>query len=64
MTSEKLPDWFVDLLILRATDGLNADQQQQFDQFVKEHSNRNQIELEAEKLELAAAAFDLSLIHI
>ena len=63
MTSEKLPDWFVDLLILRATDGLNADQQQQFDQFVKEHSNRNQIELEAEKLELAAAAFDLGIAN-
>ena len=68
MNSQELPDWFTDLLILRATDGLDVEQQRQFDQFVHEHPQRNQIELEAEKFELTVAAIDLgvelSLIHI
>lgn len=59
MTTEELPDWFVDLLILRATDGLDQDQQSQFDQFVQEHPNRELIERETEKFELTIAAVDL-----
>jgi len=64
MTSKELPDWFTDLLILRATNGLDADQQQQFDQFVSEHPERNRIELEAEKFELTAAAIDLGVENV
>lgn len=64
MTSKEFPDWFTDLLILRATDGLDADQQQQFDQFVSEHPERNRIELEAEKYELTAAAIDLGIENV
>lgn len=64
MTSKEFPDWFTDLLILRATDGLDAEQQQQFDQFVSEHPQRNRIELEAEKYELTAAAIDLGIENV
>lgn len=64
MNSQKLPDWFTDLLILRATDGLDVEQQRQFDQFVNEHPQRNQIELEAEKFELTVAAIDLGVENV
>lgn len=60
MTSEDFPDWFADLLLLRATDGLDESQQRMFDQFVEEHANPQNIELEAEKVELAVAAIDLN----
>lgn len=60
MTSDDLPDWFTDLLLLRATDGLDGNQQKQFEQFVAEHPNRNHIESEIEKFELTVAAVDLS----
>jgi anti-sigma-K factor RskA len=61
MTSEEFPQWFTDLLLLRATDGLDVEQQNQFDQFVTNHPDRDRIELEAEKYELTAAAIDLSI---
>jgi len=64
MNSKELPEWFTDLLILRATDGLDADQQKQFDQFVEEHPDRDQIEREAERFELTAAALDLGLENL
>lgn len=64
MNSQELPDWFTDLLILRATDGLDVEQQRQFDQFVHEHPQRNQIELEAEKFELTVAAIDLGVENV
>ena len=60
MTSEDFPDWFVDLLLLRATDGLDEQQQEMFDQFVADHTDREKIESEAEKYELAVAAIDLN----
>jgi len=60
MTSEDFPDWFVELLLLRATDGLDEQQQRMFDEFVEEHSNREKIEIEAERYELAVAAIDLN----
>jgi len=61
MTSEEFPQWFTDLLLLRATDGLDQEQQQQFNQFVSNHPDRDRIELEAEKYELTAAAIDVSI---
>ncbi len=61
MKSEEFPEWFTDLLLLRATDGLDVEQQKQFDQFVDGHPERNRIELEAEKYELTAAAIDLGI---
>ncbi|QEG25058.1 anti-sigma factor [Mariniblastus fucicola] len=64
MTSEEFPQWFVDLLVLRATDKLDADQQRQFDQFVDEHPDRDRIELEAEKYELTAAAIEMGLENV
>jgi hypothetical protein len=60
MNSEDFPDWFVDLLLLRATDGLDESQQRMFDKFVEEYANPQKIELEAEKAELAVAAIDLN----
>jgi hypothetical protein len=63
-TSEEFPDWFVDLLILRATDGLDDEQQSQFDQFVEDHPDRERIELEAEKYELTIAAVDLGIENV
>ena len=64
MTSKELPDWFIDLLLLRATDGLDANQQQQFDEFVTQHPDRDRIELEAEKYELTVAAIDLGIGNV
>ncbi len=61
MTSEEFPQWFTELLILRATDGLDVEQQKQFDQFVSDHPDRDRIEIEAEKYELTAAAIDVSM---
>ncbi len=61
MTSEEFPEWFTELLLLRATDRLDEEQQKQFDQFVNEYSDRNRIEREAEKYELTAAAIELSI---
>lgn len=60
MTSENFPDWFIELLLLRATDGLDENQQRMFDTYVAEHANPQNVEIEAEKLELAVAAIDLS----
>jgi hypothetical protein len=60
MTPDELPDWFTELLILRATDGLDSAQQEQFEQFVDEHPDRNQVESEIEKFDLTVAAVDLS----
>lgn len=59
MTSEDFPDWFVELLMLRATDGLDEQQQLAFDKFVQEQPDRKRLEREAEKYELAVAAIDL-----
>ena len=61
MSYPNLPEWFTDLLLLRATDGLDEEQQKQFDQFLIEHPDRDQIELQAEKYELTAAAIDLGI---
>lgn len=64
MNSKELPDWFIDLLLLRATDGLDREQRNQFDQFVSDHPDRDWIELEAEKYELSAAAIDLGIENV
>ena len=60
MKSDELPNWFVDLLILRATDRLDKDQQQQFNEFVENHPDRDQINATAQQYEFAAAAIDLN----
>jgi len=56
----ELPDWFVDLVVLRATDGLSEEQNRKFESFVAESANRETLEQDIERLELSVAAAELA----
>ncbi len=56
----ELPDWFVDLVVLRATEGLSDQDNRRFESYVAESPNRELLEKDIEKLELAAAATELA----
>jgi hypothetical protein len=59
MTPEQLPDWFVELIDIRVTSGLDDDQRQRFDRFVSQHDDPNGVMQVVEQYELTAAALDL-----
>lgn len=59
MTPEQLPDWFIDLIDIRVTSGLDDDQRQRFDQFVSQHDDPDGVMRIVDQYELTAAALDL-----
>ena len=57
-TPAELPDWFIELIHIRSTSGLDDQQQKQFDDFVEDFDDARVISELIEEVELTVAVLD------